>query len=566
MMNRSVLGFLTILTAAAVAAGCGSEGGGSGGGSSRSTDSGGELASEQVLRLNIGADPGEGFDPPRTSYVESVNVINQMFAGLYRVNDDSELVPFIAAELPEVSEDGLTYTVKLRDDAKWSDGRELTAEDAVFGIQYSLRNATGAYFAQYMLDIKGAREFNASKDPKEDPSGIGVTAPDDTTLVIELEKEVPWFKGLLSLQTFYPLRQDVIEEHGERWTEPENIVVSGPFTLSEYRPKDAVVMVRNDEWWGAEDVDLERIEMKVIDKPVTAVEEFDAGRIDASFVNTGVPSEQIDELKERDEYLSTQTSSIAYMYMNTTNPKLRDPKVRQGISMAIDRELIVKTVTRRGDLPAGSTIPEAIPGYETITDGSDDFIQTEDEPDLDRARELLEEGGWKEGDELNFYFPSDSAVAPSVAEAIQGSLDKVGVKVKLVPVPGDAMQQTGVGVSPIGPKVDLLAQGWAADYLDAQNYYQLFTCENVDNGLNGSNFCDEDFDEVYAEALETVDDDARFELYRDLEARLTGPDGAMPAAPLYQPTDDTLVQKWVRGYEISPTSLLYLDDVAILEH
>jgi ABC-type oligopeptide transport system substrate-binding subunit len=125
----------------------------------------------------------------------------------------------------------------------------------------------------------------------------------------------------------------------------------------------------------------------------------------------------------------------------------------------------------------------------------------------------------------------------------------------------------GLGYSPVGKKVDVVLQGWIQDYLDAQDWYQLFICDNVDAGLNSSNYCSEEFDQIYQEALKTVDPDARFEIYKELEAKLTGPDGDMPAAPLYQPTNDTVVQTYVtqggEPFELTSTGLLYYENLAI---
>ena len=180
-----------ILAAAAfVAVGCGGDGDDKGGGSK-------DLAKKQELTIQIGDETDAGsFDPPTVAYLDSVNRLNALFVNLYRYNDDgTELEPFLATDLPEISEDGLTYTVKLRDDAKWSDGKPLTADDLVFGVEHALDPASNAYFASFMLDIVGACEFNSGKDAKENctadyrpqltdgkPESIGVTATDEHTV------------------------------------------------------------------------------------------------------------------------------------------------------------------------------------------------------------------------------------------------------------------------------------------------------------------------------------------------------------------------------------------------
>jgi oligopeptide transport system substrate-binding protein len=570
---RWIAAIAMVAVAAFVALGCGSDSGGDGGS--------GELAKDQTLRINIAADP-ESFDPSVASFVDTYNTQNAIWAGLYRLTGkESELTPWLAEELPEVSEDGLKYTVKLRD-AKWSDGSPITADDVAFGIRRSLDPAVGAYYATLLLDIVGACEYNtsgpAAKDegPKDDeeqcdgfktdrkPESIGVKAIDDKTVEFTLEKQVPWFEQILALTVTYPQPQEVVEKFGEKWTEPQNIVTSGAFTLADYKRKESITLKKNPEFWDADNVTLDTIEMVMIEDPATAAKEFEKGDIDTGYVRTMFPNGQLDRWKTTDEYFSVPTSSTQYMYINTTNEELRDPKVRQGLALALNRKSVVENVTRRGDIVSEAMIPTVLPGYDTIKEGNQDFLTPEG--DLDKAKELLEQGGWKEGTELSAYYASDSTSAQDVVEAFQSDLEKVGVKLKPVPVVSDVLQEPGYGVSPVDEKVDLLFQGWAADYLDAQNYYQLFTCANVEGGLNAANYCDEEYDEVYNQALETVDDGDRYELYKQLEAMLTGPDGGMPAIPTYEPVDQTLIQDWVEGFEPLPSSLLFFEDVKIHEH
>lgn len=572
-VRRVGVAVAAVAAAALIAAGCGDSGDSDGGGSS-------DLAEKQELVVQIGDETEAGvFDPVKTSYLDTVNRNNALFAGLYRYNDDaSELVPYLASGPVDISEDGLTYTVKLRDDANWSDGKPITAEDMVFGVQHALDPASQAYYAGFMLDIVGACEYNAGKDAKTKcegknnptdgkPENIGVTAVDEHTVEFKLDRPVPWFDQLLTLQTFYPLRKDVVEKFGEKWTDPANIVTSGPFVLTEYEPKSQIVVERNDEFWANDDVKLDRIVFRMIGEPKTALREFERGRIDMAFTRTAIPTADIDRVKTEDYYVSRPSTETQYMYMNTRNKELADPKVRQALAIAIDRPSIVENITKRGDKPMNTATPTGIPGYDIFSEGSQDFIGADDAPDLDKAKSLLEEGGWNEASSLNIVFSSDSGNAPAIAEQIQSDLGKIGVKVNLQPTAGDVLSSVGYGVSPVDEKVDLLLQGWVADYPEGQNYYQLFTCANVEGGLNTANYCSEDYDKLYETALETVDQDARFDIYKQLEAKLTGPDGDMPIAPIYQPTNDTIVATYVKldgkDYTIPTTGLMYWDDISI---
>ncbi|MCW2920226.1 MAG: oligopeptide transporter, periplasmic oligopeptide-binding protein [Thermoleophilia bacterium] len=573
---QKLLASTAILAVAAFAAvGCGGD-------SDKESSGGGDLAKKQEMTIQIGDETDAGvFDPPKVAYLDSVNRLNALFVNLYRYSEDgSEMKPFAATELPEISEDGLTYTVKLREDAKWSDGKPLTADDLVFGVQHALDPASGAYFASFMLDIVGACEYNSGKDAKENctadyrkeltdgkPESVGVTATDDHTVEFKLVRPVPWFDQLMTLQTFVPLRRDVIEKFGDKWTTPENIVTSGAFTLAEYKPKERIVVEKNPEFWDADDVELDKITFRMIGEPKTALREFERGRIDLAFMRTAIDSADIDRVKGEDYYVSRPSIETQYAYFNTTNPELSDPKVRQALAIGIDRPSIVENITKRGDKPMNTVAPDGIPGFDVFSQGAQEFIGAEEGPDVDKAKGLLEEAGWDEKETLDVYFSSDSGNAPQIAEQMQSDWAKIGVKVKLNPTPGDVLATVGLGYSPVGKKVDVVLQGWIQDYLDAQDWYQLFTCDNVAAGLNSSNYCSEDFDKIYEEALKTVDPDARFEIYKELEAKLTGPDGDMPAAPLYQPTNDTVAATYVlqggKPFELTSTGLLYYENLAI---
>ncbi|MCW2972258.1 MAG: transporter substrate-binding protein [Thermoleophilia bacterium] len=574
-IRRMVTSISMLAVAGLIAVGCGSSGGDSG------TK---KLAAAQDLVVNIGDETEAGlFDPPKSSYLDTVNRNNALFANLYRYDAaGTALDPYLATDVPEVSDDGLTYTVKLRDDAKWSDGKPIVADDLVFGVQHALDPATASYFASFMLDIVGACEYNsggkeldkkcsAHKGDGEftdgKPASVGVVATDDHTVEFKLNRVVPWFDQLMTLQTFVPLRRDVVEKFGAKWTDVGNIVTSGPFKLDSYTPKSEIVVVKDDNFWGADDVKLDKITFRMIGEPKTAYQEFKRKRIDMAFTRTSITPADIDTIKTQDYYVSRPSIETQYMYMNTTNPALSDPKVRQALALAIDRPSLIENITKRGDKPMNTVVPSGLPGYDVFSEGSQDFIGADDAPDTQKAKDLLEEGGWDDSKTLNLVFSSDSGSAPQIAEQIQSDLGKIGVKVKLAPASGDVISSPGYGISPVKSSVDLLLQGWVQDYVDAQDWYQLFTCANVDNGLNASNFCDPEFDKTYDEALTTVDADKRYEVYKRLEAELTGPDGKMPVAPIYQPTNDTIVATYVKQggkkYELTPAGLMYWDDISI---
>lgn len=564
--------FAMVIAAMLIAVGCGGDEGPGGGDDA-------QLAAEQELVANMGkeAEPGL-FNPAGMSSLDAINTKGFVqFAGLYRIEgEDNEIVPHLAKGAPEISEDGLTYTIEMRDDAEWSDGKPITAEDVVTAVRWSLDPENGAYFATFLSSVVGACELLAGDDkkalegcpePRTDgsPEQVGVRATDEHTVEIKLNRPVPWLEQMLTIQVFYPLRADQLEELGKDYGKDKRTAVSGPFKLESYKPGSEIVYTKNDKYFQADDVELETLRFRMIGEPNTAAREFERGRLHTGLQNTMFDAAEVDKWKGDDRFVTSETVASQYMYMNTQAEALSDPKVRQGIAMAINRKDIVENIRKLGDEPLNHIPPPAVPGSEVWSEGNEDFLSEDGEPDVEKARELLEEGGWDESQTLSIYYASDSGNAQAIAEQIQANLQEVGVKTDLKATPSDNFFTEGVAISPTRDNVHLVLVGWIQDYLEAQNWYQLFYGPNVDQGLNTSNYRSDEYNEIYEEALETTDNDARYELYKQLEAKLTGPDGDMPAAPLYTQTDATLVADTVEGFELLPSGIIYWENVAITE-
>jgi oligopeptide transport system substrate-binding protein len=560
-------------TAAIIAVGCGGSSNDKGGGSS-------SLADKQELVVNMGDEDDAGnFIPPKMAYLNAINAKGFVeFAGLYKiVGKDSHIEPDLATGAPTVSKDGLTYTIKMRDDAKWSDGKPVVADDLVTAVRYALDPKNAAPYAGFLTAIVGACEMQAAGDadalkacPEPHTSGkpdeVGVIAKDDHTIEIHLTKVVPWFEQLLTIQVFYPMRADELQKLGSKYGSDPSTSASGPFKLVSYKPGGDIVWEKNDNYYDADQVKLDKLTFRSVKEAATAAADFSRGRLDAGLQNTMFDSAAVDKWKSTDEFTTGQTVGSQYMYMNTKNKELSDPKVRQALALAINRKDIVDNIRKLGDTPATGIVPPAVPGSDVWSQGSQDFLSSDGTPDTDKAKQLLDDAGWDKNEKLSLYYSSDSGNAPAIAEQIQSNLADVGVKIELKPTPGDVFSAVGIGYSPVKPEVDLSLQGWIQDYLDAQDWYQLFYSKNIPAGLNSSNYDSPDFDKIYEEAIKTVDNDARYDLYKELDAKLTGPDGDMPAAPLYVQSDATLVQKWVKGFELQPSGIIDWTKISVTKH
>jgi ABC-type transport system substrate-binding protein len=303
----------------------------------------------------------------------------------------------------------------------------------------------------------------------------------------------------------------------------------------------------------------------MIEEAGTATQEFERGRIQTGLPGNMFEAAEVEKWKADDAFISEPTVGSQYIYFNTANKELSDPKVRQAIALAVNRKDLTDNITKKGDIPTNTLVPPAVPGSHVWAEGAQDFLSPSGEPSVDKAKSLLEEAGWDESEELSLYYNADSGNGKPIAEQLQSNLADVGVKVKIEGISQDTLSTVGYGISPTSAKVDMILQGWIQDYLDAQDWYQLWYSKNVEAGLNTSNYKSEEYDKIYEEAIKTVDNDARYELYKELEAKLTGPEGDMPAAPLYVEADATLVADNVKGFDLIPSGIIYWEDVSITE-
>jgi oligopeptide transport system substrate-binding protein len=263
------------------------------------------------------------------------------------------------AERWEVSADGLSYTFHLRD-AKWTDGKPVTAHDFVYAWTRVLNPATPTDYSHLLYVIKGAEAYHGKKTA--DPSSVGVKAKDDRTLVVDLEHPTPYFPQLCSFYVTAPVRKDVIEKHKEAWTQPENHVGNGPFKLKSKTPNESILLERNPGYWNAAKVRQPRIKFLPIENSSTAWSLYKEGAVD---VVTTLPLEQIEEIQKRPDYRGGSYFATYYYSFNTTDPALKDKRVRKALALAIDRAQITAKITKQGQTPAYHLVPPLFDAYKS---------------------------------------------------------------------------------------------------------------------------------------------------------------------------------------------------------
>jgi oligopeptide transport system substrate-binding protein len=491
------------------------------GGDDDDDDGGGAAAAEQVITVNWGTEP-PSLDPGLASDTTSSNIISNIMDPLVVLGDDLEPVAN-AAESWEVSEDGTTVTLTLRDDLAWTTGDPVTAEDYVWSWKRTVSPELAADYAYQFFGIVGASDYNSCDPAKADCDALadkmGVEAVDDKTLRVTLTSPQPWFIQQMAHHSFLAVHRPTVEQFGEQWTEAANIVTNGPFQLEAWEHNSRIDLVKWEEWRNADEVTLTRVNGRMITDGTTAVQAFEAGEID---VIQDLPPEEIPRLKETEDYQQYPSLGTYYYGFNVKN--VPDPKQRQAMALAINRREIIDNISQADELPAQGMTPEGMPGFETINPESEWLPEN---GDLERAKQLMSEVQDPKR-EINLLL-NDAPGHREIAVAVQASWQELGLDVNI------RQQEWAQFLEAIGPPpandIDVYRLGWIGDYVDAINFLELWTC---DSGNNSTNYCDESYDQLVEQARETVDDEERYEIYAQLEQKLfSGDDAAVPLAPIY---------------------------------
>jgi oligopeptide transport system substrate-binding protein len=544
-MRRILLVCALVAVSVLVAAACG---GGDDDEGAADGDGGGQPAAEQVLRMNLGTEP-PSLDPVLATDNVSSFVLQQIMDPLVRLDADAQPVPALAEEW-EV--EGTTVTFHLRDDGQWTNGDPVVAEDFVYSWKRLLDPQAAAEYAYQFYGIVGAEEYNTcERNCDRLADRIGVEAVDERTLRVELTSEQPWIVSQMTHQSFYPVHRATVEEFGERWTEPENIVTSGPFTVTEWQHDQSMVLEKWDEFRAADEVDLTRVEMRMISDGVTALQAFEAGEVDACLDDACIPPQEIDRLKETEEFLVVPNLATYYYGLNVKN--VPDLNQRLALSFALDRTEIVEQVTKAGEIPATSMSPEGMPGWDVY---HQEFLPTT--ADLEQAQAYLDQAQNPKTNLTLFY--NNAPGHKEIATAVQSQWSEIGMNVEI------KQQEWAQFLEFVGPppnkQVDVFRLGWLGDYVDAFNFLELWTCES---GNNSTNYCDPEYDQLVEQARATPDDEERFELYRQMEEKLFGENGAHPIVPIYWYTTTTLRKTNVEGWEPNILAQYDLTAVSITE-
>ncbi len=482
-----------------------------------------ESTGEKELRVQIGPDP-ETIDPALNSASDGGNMIIHLMEGLLILDENGELQPG-QAESYEVSEDGLTWTFTLRDGLKWSDGSDLTANDFVYTYKRLADPLTAAPYGETMLgSVKGFAEATAG-----DVDALGVSAPDDKTLVFELSAPCAYFADLASFATMVPVQEATVEANGEAWaTTPETYISNGPFKMTEWVPGSHITMSKNENYWDVDAINLDKLTFVLMEDANAALSAYKNGDI---LMAKTVPTEEIPTLQEGDDFYVEPLIGTYYLSVNNTLPEFEDAKVRQALSLAIDRDFVANTLMQGTYSPAeyfigdGWLDTDGTTEFKEASNGGEPFFDNSDfEANLEEAKKLLEEAGYPggEGFPVITYSTNDSGYHKAVAEYLQQAWSELGLTVEVEIVEWSSftpMRRSG--------DYQIARNGWIADYNDASNMLDLLYSTN---GNNDGKYNNPAFDEQMDIARTTVDSVARSEALHAAEQIIMDEAAMIPVA------------------------------------
>ncbi len=482
-----------------------------------------------TLNRSSSAEPNS-LDPAIATGNTASYILYDLFMGLTTYDANGKIIPG-AAESWQISPDGLTYTFKLRDGLKWSDGSPLTSQDFLYSARRVVTPETSSRFASFFFPVKNARRIVKGELP---PEKLGVEAPDARTVIYRLESPTPYFLQNLASNVASPVPAKLVESLGRQWTRPGKMVSNGPFMLSEWVPNDHVTIVRNPHFFDAGAVRLDKVNWYPSGNQDTSLKRFLAGEID---ILLNFPNEQLASLRESipGEVKIWPGLLLGYVLLNNNWPPFSDPRVRRALSLALDRDGIVKKIVTPGSPPAYGMTPPAIEDYRHPLP---DYAKTPQAQRVAEARRLLAEAGFGPDKPLAF-------------DLVYNTLEE---NRRLAVAMAAMWQAIGVRASPLNR--DLIALNKSARTRDFQALLYTWFATNDDpysflglletgNPSNYSGYSNPAYDAMLAAANALNDPAKRFAQLSEAEAVMLAD---QPVIPVFFYVRRFLVKPYVKGF------------------
>ena len=537
---KKLLALLLAGLMAVSAAGCSSapsDSSSASGDNSSTTSSEGEAAQKSnypgtpdadMVTVDLRADVPD-MNPTTTSDVASADILRMTTAGLYKLDENDQPVPDLAEETT-VSDDGLTYTFKLREDAKWNNGDPVTAHDFVYAWTIAMKKETASVYGFILYNnIKNGDKFFAGECKEED---LGCKALDDYTLEVTFNTPLAYALNLFAFQSYLPVNQKIYEAAGKNADgtsmynkDVDTMAYNGPYYISEWVHDDHITLTKNEDFYDADSIKIPKIKYTMMTDANTRLNAFQAGQVDCINVN----AEQVKQLQTMNEpvYSYTDNSNWYFQYNLKGNKILSNAKVRMALGNAIDPKAYVENVVANGSVVANGLVPTSINGANNgkYVDGRDDLL----DHDTAGAKALFDEGLKELGmtvDEIGTleYVCDDQSGARKEAEYFQSQWEKVlGINVEIKPMAFKArlsVMETG--------DFDIVFAGWSPDYNDAMTFLDMFM---IGNGNNYGKYEGKEYNDLMKQAMNEVDAAKRQEIMQQAETILIKEDCVV--YPLY---------------------------------
>jgi len=491
----------------------------------------------RTLRLALSSEPPT-LDWSLATDNVSFDVLTNIMEGLTQYDDNLNPIPAIA-ERWEFSEDGKTVTFYLRDDATWTDGTSVTADQFEYAWKRLLNPATAAQYAYFLFDVVNAAEYNSGKI--KDPDQVGVRALSPTVLEVKLKRPVIYFPSLTTFMVTFPQRRDLIERHGDHWTDAENLVTNGPFRLVKWQHEYKLVLKTNPRYYDTAP-SLDGVLYYIVRQPTTELTLYETGELDVA----ELPPVAISHYEGSPDLQRLPLLRGYYYGFNVSKPPFDDARVRRALSHAIDRSRI-PNILKGGELPTASWIPKGMFGYNP--DIGPKF-------DPGKARALMQEAGYGAEKPFPEFTIAYNTVETNnlIAEFVQAQWkEHLGLQVKLHKMEWKVfLSRLAIDAPPV------FRLGWGADFPDPDNFMNLFTSTSGNNRLRWEN---PRYDALIARGASERDLVERQKIYDEAQTLLTETDASIIS--LFIQTQNILIKPHVKRLNPNALEWMYLKRVKL---
>jgi len=511
---------------------------------------GAQLAEQQQIVRHIKDEPAS-LDPLKAVGLPEIQVIRDLFEGLTNQDAQGKIVPGVAQSWS--SSDNKTWVFTLRNNARWSNGDPVTAQDFVYSWQRLVDPKNSSAFA-WFAGLSGIEHAAAITKGEMTPDKLGVVAQGKYQLKVTLDRPVPWFPALVANVALFPVPQKIIAQAGDSWTAPGKLVGNGAYQLSERVVNEKIVLTRNPHYWDDAHSVLTKVTFVPINEESSATKRYRSNDID---ITESFPKNMYALLKKTlpgEVYTPDQLGTYYYAFNTQKGPTV-DVRVRKALSWSIDRKVIAEKVLGTGEKPAWHFTPDVTAGFKPLPV----FMQQHDQDTLNaQAKSLLAAAGYGPGKPLKLkllYNTSESHQKIAIAVASMWKKN-LGVDVTLE----NQEWKTYIDSRNSG-NFDVIRASWVGDYNEPSTFLNLLTSGNSSNIARFSNT---DYDAVIAKASRETSDQARNSDYNRAEQILAE---QAPIAPIYQYTNGRLIKHWVKGYPITnPEDVAYSRELWIEKH